>query len=178
MLHIGIKNLLVETTCCCRSSSAFSALQFFVSLYSLGDVPVAVKVVDLERRGAHKMLKELATEHAVLCHLQPLWGSDVPRVMGYGMCSDLPFRVLILELVVGTWLDAHSPKMVRQSAVDALKRIHEVRVMHGDIRTENILVTKDLRVVFLDFGFAKIDSNKEEREAELSSLQEMLNIDC
>lgn len=43
---------------------------------------------------------------------------------------------------------------------------------------QNILVTKDLRVVFLDFGFAKIDSNKEEREAELSSLQEMLDNDC
>ena len=39
--------------------------------------------------------------------------------------------------------------------------MHEKGIVHRDIKSENILITEDLKVKFIDFGTAKDMINKE-----------------
>ncbi|MFH1377804.1 MAG: protein kinase [Planctomycetota bacterium] len=45
--------------------------------------------------------------------------------------------------------------------LDALAEIHRQRIVHRDIKPENVMVTEDGRVVMMDLGLAKVESNRE-----------------
>ena len=55
-------------------------------------------------------------------------------------------------------------KIVRQS-LQALNYLHELKIVHCDLKTENMLFAKNRKFVkLIDFGFANFCRNEEEEE--------------
>ena len=50
--------------------------------------------------------------------------------------------------------------IIGQNVIEAFIQIHERRVLHGDIRCENILVRKDGSVCIVDFEVATMNVEK------------------
>ena len=64
--------------------------------------------------------------------------------------------------------------IIGQNIIEAFTQIHERGVLHGDIRSENILVGKDGSVCIVDFEMATMDAEKEELETEMSEVKGLL----
>ncbi|CAG8524670.1 11192_t:CDS:2 [Paraglomus occultum] len=63
-------------------------------------------------------------------------------------------------------------------AVEALSKIHEHRVLHNDLRFDNILVHRingKVKVSIIDFGFSKRTDNDEELSKEMAILTKLLH---
>jgi tRNA A-37 threonylcarbamoyl transferase component Bud32 len=48
------------------------------------------------------------------------------------------------------------PSKVKKDAFDALNKIHQRGVLHGNVRGENVVVREDHHVVLIDFDMSKI----------------------
>ncbi len=79
--------------------------------------------------------------------------------------SDEPF--LVMELLEGETLQQMWKRMgrkvpipealeVAQQSLDTLEAFHKVGIVHRDIKPANIFITKDKRVMLLDFGVARM----------------------
>ena len=44
--------------------------------------------------------------------------------------------------------------------LDALRYLHDKRIIHSDLKPENILIAKDLTIKLCDFGFSTVFQNK------------------
>jgi predicted Ser/Thr protein kinase len=133
--------------------------------------------------------------------LQPLQGSCVPQLLGFGYISNTPTFFMALSVVRGTPLAALRRPLaaeVRAAATEALRRVHEQGVLHGDVRLDHmVLVAAEAqpacsgrqqqqeqrqqreqqpaaRVVILDFDHAKIGSSRSELRREEELLQSLL----
>ena len=47
--------------------------------------------------------------------------------------------------------------------LDAVGYLHENSIVHNDIKDENIIVNKDLKVTIVDFGSASVDDGEKTR---------------
>lgn len=75
-----------------------------------------------------------------------------------------------------------SPR-VKQACLDRVIRLHEAKVLHGDLRAPNFIVaehaeTDEVNVFVIDFGRAKIFSNDDliEFEDEMEDFKSELKI--
>lgn len=59
-------------------------------------------------------------------------------------------------------LDLESARYYAAQLIDTLEYIHEREIIHRDVKPENILLDKDMRIKVTDFGSAKIMGRKEE----------------
>lgn len=89
------------------------------------------------------------------------------------------FFLVVTELV-GIPID---PKELSTSErfdiLDMLSRIHHLGVLHGDIKSENILVQRDgesTRFSIIGFGCSEITKNKERLNEEMSQLEVLLDV--
>ncbi len=57
----------------------------------------------------------------------------------------------------------------------AINSIHALGVRHADLHEDNILVTRDHRVLILDFASAELDPSQESLAAEQASINDMLS---
>ena len=76
---------------------------------------------------------------------------------------------LVMEYVDGETLKSYIPKMTKgirlpveqaidwiEQIVNGLKAALDVNIIHRDIKTENIMITKDGSMKIMDFGLAKL----------------------
>ena len=119
---------------------------------------VAIKVVDRSRHGdqATRLLLEEARVTAALSH---------PSICGIHEVGRLgDERFIVMEHVEGVLLSnviARESGVPAESAMhyalqiaDAVAHAHQHGITHGDIKTSNIIVTRDGTVKILDFGLA------------------------
>lgn len=79
---------------------------------------------------------------------------------------------LVMEFVDGQTLKSHISTLTSGTGVPVLQAIdwieqiaqglksaHDVNIIHRDIKTENIMITKDGRLKIMDFGLAKLKSD-------------------
>ena len=70
---------------------------------------------------------------------------------------------------------AELPLIVRNRAIEDLCRIHQLGVVHGDIRLPNLVWNEEKRkIMFIDFGRSKISDSSNERIDELFELRDLL----
>jgi tRNA A-37 threonylcarbamoyl transferase component Bud32/TolB-like protein len=120
---------------------------------------VALKVVSLNRVGDEQSPRRLLKEAQ---HASRLNHPNVCTVHEAGEHGGRPF--IVMELVEGTSLAESIPAhglpsgealaLARQIAA-AVAHAHEHGVVHGDLKTLNIVITTDRRAKVLDFGLAR-----------------------
>jgi len=130
---------------------------------------VAIKVVD-RRRGSgasHSRLVREARMAAALHH------PSICGIHGIGFAAGQPF--IVMEHVEGKPLAALIPRAglapdaaLRYAAqiLEAVAHAHGRGVVHGDLKSSNILVSADGRAKLLDFGLAMYDGGGDASEAE------------
>lgn len=119
---------------------------------------VAIKVVDHERHDASALrrLYEEARAAASLNH------PSICSVHELGFVGEEPF--IVMEHVSGTLLSGAIPRArglavetalhYGMQVVDAVAHAHERGIVHGDLKSANIMIEPDGRAKILDFGLA------------------------
>jgi eukaryotic-like serine/threonine-protein kinase len=121
--------------------------------------PVAVKVID-RRHGALRVTRE-AQAVARLAH------RNIATL--YELASDGERTLLVSELIEGETLRALgsrgelNDRLVAKVGADsaaALTHAHRARVVHRDVKPDNILVAEDGEAKLVDFGIARIGGER------------------
>jgi serine/threonine-protein kinase len=116
---------------------------------------VAIKVVDPGRQSAHDLVREArlaaSLDHPSICtiHGVDYLGEEPFLVMEH--IKGIPLSKVIRgrrSVAVATALD-----FARQ-IVDAVAHAHERGVVHGDLKSSNIMVGRSRHITILDFGLA------------------------
>ena len=74
--------------------------------------------------------------------------------------------------------EGNLPVALKLSAVDAIQRISQTGVLHGDLALRNIVRSKEHpnRAKIIDFGRARVTKNKLLLENQVSTLRRMLGV--
>ena len=128
--------------------------------------PVALKmltpnlVADPDRRT--RFLRE-AQAAAVLTHPAIAQVYDIDEVDG-GIFIAMEFvdGKTVTRLIKDGELDLMGAVEIAHQIADGLAKAHELGILHRDIKSDNIMVTKDGHAKLLDFGLAKLLEPREE----------------
>ena len=147
-----------------------------------------------KRYGKHFVLKGLSTDcqsltdHLLLQEKEFALGVSLnhphiaetyslEEVEGYGRC-------IVMEYVDGTtlaeWLTTNPSKAARQRVMmqllDALEYIHSLQLVHDDLKSSNILITRNgQNVKLIDFGLSNTDSTSDNNNSS-TDIQLLANI--
>jgi serine/threonine-protein kinase len=134
---------------------------------------VAIKFVDQSKKDPHSLRSLLregrlaaALDHPCIC-----------KVHEVGRLGDEPF--IVMEHVKGLSLAAVLQRMgalpigtavdYQMQIVDAIAHAHEQQIVHGDLKTSNVMIEPAGRVKVLDFGLAVERSRSRADEASLET---------
>ncbi len=123
-----------------------------------------VKQVDMATQ--YHLLPELEHEVVIYNHLKSLQGRHIPRVLGHGGHPEF-LSLYTMTMTHGGVPIGHAGGLSvseRRSAMDALKSVHSLGVIHGDITEFNVLVQRDNAdgsgcCQLIDFAFGKLMSS-------------------
>ena len=102
---------------------------------------------------------------------------SLENIEGYGRC-------IVMEYVDGTtlaeWLTTNPSKAARQRVMmqllDALEYIHSLQLVHHDLKSSNILITRNgQNVKLIDFGLSNTDSTSDNNNS-TTDIQLLANI--
>ena len=139
-----------------------------------------------KRYGKYFVLKglsadsQLLTDHLLLQEKEFAFGVSLSHphiaetyslenIEGYGRC-------IVMEYVDGTtlaeWLTTNPSKAARQRVMmqllDALEYIHSLQLVHHDLKSSNILITRNgQNVKLIDFGLSDTDSTSDSNDASI-----------
>jgi predicted Ser/Thr protein kinase len=125
-------------------------------------VTAAVKVCDAykSREGA----SALRNEANVYRKLKDIQGKLIPRLLFYGEAWGFYF-------LATTFIEGHHPTKIQevQDNLDkVLDKVRESGVIHGDVKTSNVIVSPDNELFLIDFSHARIIiSGIDEKYAEM-----------
>ncbi len=128
--------------------------------------PVAIKVLRAEFANTGEMAKRFRSEIKLA---RKVSHRNVCRIHEYGEDEDTGLRYISMEYVEGTdvkqlardrggCLEADEVFDVVIQAADGLQAIHDVGIIHRDLKTSNIMRDPTGRVRLMDFGIAKSEA--------------------
>lgn len=118
-----------------------------------------------------ELFGEMANEANILRHLNRKNCVNVPTLL-YEQRTENEYFIVI------SYIDGeHASFKERGPEIEkALQEVHNCQVLHGDIKEDNFLVTSDGSIFVIDFGFAKISSDKLELKAEINQLRSEISL--
>ncbi|KAG0281992.1 hypothetical protein BGZ97_009190 [Linnemannia gamsii] len=141
---------------------------------SWGGHDVVVKKCDIRNQGP--VVEELRHEARVYQVLRTLQGRYIPKLRFAGVADGM--EMILVTDFVGSEV---SHKRLDDSDLEkiwaALSAIHDLGVVHGDIRPQNIVVQHDgpsVRFYFVDFGLSQTGADTTERDWEKDVLDSLL----
>jgi serine/threonine protein kinase len=126
--------------------------------------PVIIKSTGTAHSALGKKL--LLNEAAVATSLASLWEEVVPALIASGFIGS-SFFINVFQKIEGRMLR----KRDVTKALDALRKVHEHGILHGDVKPENFLVSKQGAVFVIDFGLSRPCTNTAELSREKLELQ-------
>ncbi|KAF9378893.1 hypothetical protein CPC16_011072 [Podila verticillata] len=139
---------------------------------------VVVKKCDIWNQGP--VVEELKHEARVYQVLRTLQGRYIPELRIAGVADGMEM-MLVTDFVGTDVSQEHLDDSDQEKIKAALSAIHDLGVIHSDIRPQNILVQHDgqnARFYFVDFGLSRITADKTELNWEMdvldSSLRDMV----
>jgi predicted Ser/Thr protein kinase len=148
--------------------------------------PAAIKVL-----GTCRWQPPLAFmwEAKVLRLLQPLQGACVPQLWAHAYLGGASAYFMAMQLLRGPALDQLPrplPPGVQAAALEALQRVHSLRVLHGDLQLRHLLLAAPAegaaagggppRVFLIDFDRARLDAPQGALAAEERRLLQLLQV--
>lgn len=117
--------------------------------------------------------------------LQLLWGSIMPRFI-YAVLFDFLWGIVLEYFEVlssSSTLTYQAKPLARdrinqnvvENVISAFRGIHEMGVVHGDVREENILVREDKSIVIVDFERMEMNASQHLIEIEDYSVKALLS---
>lgn len=94
--------------------------------------------------------------------LYKLYHRNIVRVFNYYLYDDKTTGYILMEYINGidiasfTESNPHLISSLFVQAISGFKYLEENKILHRDIRNQNILVTEDCELKIIDFGFGKI----------------------
>jgi predicted Ser/Thr protein kinase len=131
--------------------------------------PIALKTADIAKHP--EMLPELQNEVSVYEELSELQGKAIPRLVCHGYVEAVLYCVGLS--VCGT-VPKKLTEQQKQRLLDILESIHQIGILHNDIREENILVDESGNPFIIDFGFATRSSLVADQLEERDLLQRLI----
>ncbi|MFZ5883263.1 MAG: protein kinase domain-containing protein [Chloroflexota bacterium] len=126
---------------------------------TLLDRSVAIKVIRTEEASQEKFIRRFMREAKTLANLSH---SNIVKVLDYGEYEGAPY--LVMEYITGGALKASlgKPMPYAQAAAllapvaRALHYAHQQRIVHRDVKPENILINDSGQPMLSDFGIIKL----------------------
>ncbi|CAG8699602.1 4420_t:CDS:1, partial [Funneliformis mosseae] len=120
--------------------------------------PIVLKCTDLSKKP--NCLDELLNKVEMYRVLAKLQGVYIPELLFYGDLANGMSFIMGLS-IVGTTLYHHKiDKRQKKRALRVLDKIHDYKILHNDIREENILVDEKGYVYLTDFGMSIRNDDK------------------
>lgn len=124
------------------------------------DRPVAIKVLkpdltadrDRQRRFLQEARAASAVTHPAIAQIY-----DVDEVEGMTFIAmEFVEGQTVLQLITNRELDLLGAVEIALQVAEGLSRAHKANIVHRDIKSDNIMVTRDGHAKLLDFGLAKL----------------------
>lgn len=138
--------------------------------------PVALKVLkpeltgnpDRQRRFLREARAASAVTHPAIAQIY-----DVDEAEGVTFIAmELVDGKTVRQMIESRELDLQTAIGVTLQVAEGLARAHEAGIIHRDIKSDNIMVTRDGHAKILDFGLAKLlDTNTEDGEEHTSAME-------
>jgi serine/threonine protein kinase len=139
----------------------------------------ALKIVDLY--GSDELLGEIVNEiNIYVGPLVDIQGKYVPKLLRFGVLHEA-FVFIFTSLAGRSFAELeHVTSKEKELALEGLQAIHTRGVMHGDVRLENIMLSRnpltgESYVQWIDFAWSKIQS-VEVLDRELIKLKRLLRV--
>ncbi len=120
---------------------------------------VAVKVVDIERQTPKRIFGEvkhhrMCSDHPNVCKLK--YSARGPRANEFTMVMEWADASLYDVRKANVELSEQDLECVAAQLLDGLACVHDARVIHGDVKTQNVLLTREGRLMLTDFGLSNV----------------------
>ncbi|MCL6472598.1 MAG: protein kinase [Firmicutes bacterium] len=120
-----------------------------------------VLLADHDKRSYERGIERFLTEGRILARLNH---PNIVKVFDY--FSENGTAYLVMEFIDGITLkdemqehggslDEKRVRVVFEKLADALEAVHEVGIFHLDLKPSNVLISRDGRVILIDFGSAR-----------------------
>ena len=136
----------------------------------------AIKVIHTQVRSEDT--ESFRNEALLIAHLEH---PNIIRVLDFGIQDTTPF--LVMEYASGGTLRQRIPKGTRlapviflpyvQQVAAALQYAHNEKIIHRDVKPENMLLSADERVKLSDFGIALIAGSTQSQQTEPNAIGTM-----
>lgn len=97
--------------------------------------------------------------------------APIPMIYYSGELLDL--KVIVMEYIEGETptsfeeLDCN----VQNKCMESLRWLHSTSRIHGDVRPQNFIVTKDGNVTIIDLGLSRVTNDTHPRQQEMNTLR-------
>lgn len=112
---------------------------------------VVFKTVDLTKH--ENASAQFDHEVSMYKYLESLQGTVIPTLYAHGNIGGL-LQVIVLENF-GRCITSDEFQMRKDEVYEAIEKINDLGIMHGDLRLPNIMVDHENRIRIIDFGFSE-----------------------
>eukprot|EP00878_Enallax_costatus_P031820 GHUV01034871.1.p2 GENE.GHUV01034871.1~~GHUV01034871.1.p2 ORF type:complete len:141 (+),score=43.25 GHUV01034871.1:189-611(+) len=118
--------------------------------------------------------------HAVCCRLvadrlKDLQGEVLPHLVGCGYWKDGHLFVVATSYIDGCQKPGAATQNGRTAAKQALHRLHQARILHGDLSRDNVLLRRlddgTWQAYLIDLGMSHEAADESDFEAEMRDLE-------
>lgn len=153
LVHTHSNSLESESTVACDDKDCEDCKKYIIKKYHKDAIKQA--------KNEYKILKKLNSNLII-----SIVDKDLKNgILVMNKYSQDMFDLLITCQTNAKKLSKHSLKKYFTEMIDAIFYLHSHDIAHSDIKPENVLLTNDHHILFIDFGFAKLMKSKKAYKA-------------